>query len=75
MPNNVIITGYFCGIYEKSEPDSDEADRLMIHVKGEKKCDVCNIIGDMNGSINEATRRRRKRNERLKTYRLNIKIR
>ena len=50
MPNNVIITGYFCGIYEKSEPDSDEADRLMIHVKGEKKCDVCNIIGDMNGS-------------------------
>ena len=56
-----VFYGYFCGMGEGAE----NVETMNTKGVGENQCDVCNLLKEINTSIEKATKRRKKRNERM----------
>ena len=60
--NNIAVDGvfygYFCGMNRGAESLKNEGFKI-------NECDVCNLLREVNASIEKATKRRKKRNERM----------
>ena len=55
ISDNISINGYFCRLYENDDEEEYELSEMEIQ---ENRCDVCNLIKEMNNGIDKSTRKK-----------------